>query len=94
MIRLQNIELWGVQHGRIELINPGTFQAQAVSLTFEDQNNGENGEKHTIILRRPSPLSSPISRHPGLKYPEPDWGKPRHAHMFSSERGHGEIHNP
>ena len=30
--------VWGIQHKILELSNPGTFQAQAVSLTFKDQN--------------------------------------------------------
>ena len=47
MIRLQNVEFWLVQHKRMELSNPGTFQAQAMSLTFKDQNNGNKMDRHT-----------------------------------------------
>ena len=34
MIRLQNMEFWLVNHEKIELSDPGTFQAQVVYLTF------------------------------------------------------------
>ena len=41
LTRLQNIEFWVVKNKRIKLNDPGTFQDQAVYLTFENQNNGE-----------------------------------------------------
>ena len=47
LIRLRNIEFWVVHHKRMELINPETFQYQAVSLTFEDQNNGNKIDRNT-----------------------------------------------
>ena len=41
LIRTQNIKFWVVKPRRINLNDPGTFQDQAVYLTFENQNNGE-----------------------------------------------------
>ena len=43
---LQNIEFWGLQHVMIELSDPGTFQAQSVYPTFEDQNNGDKVDRN------------------------------------------------
>ena len=50
LIRLRNIEFWGVHHQMIESKYQGTFQTQAVSLTLEEQ---KNSEKWTETHKKP-----------------------------------------
>ena len=52
LIRLGNIEFWGLNHERIDLWDKRIYQARAVSITFEDQKNGEKMDRNT----QPSPF--------------------------------------
>ena len=83
-----------MHHKRIELSDPGTLQDEEISLTFEDQNNGEKWiETHKNPQETHSYVHSGMTP-PWFKNPEPAWAKPRHAHIISHKRGHGEVHNP
>ena len=47
LVRLQNLEFWSIHNHRLDLKRSNLYQTQLVSITFEDQKNGEKMDRCT-----------------------------------------------
>eukprot|EP00957_Ditylum_brightwellii_P181180 13800979-Ditylum_brightwellii.AAC.1 len=47
LLRVRNLEFWGMYNNRMDLKSSNLYQAQHVSITFEDPKNGDKMDRCT-----------------------------------------------